>query len=163
VLSHAELGSVEVPADKLANEIVNNYYRINIIDVRTPEAFNTYHLPFAINIPFDKMNDRQWNNILNQKHKANYFYADDLQAAKKGYLMAEYLGKAENYLLTESPANFKKMFYELEAPGTDAGKNEVNIYNFRKKVATDMRILVDALKNSTEPVVVKTTKIKGGC
>jgi hypothetical protein len=162
-LIHANLGSVEIPADKLANEIVNNYYRINIIDVRTPEAFKAYHLPFAINIPFDKMNDRQWNNILYQKHKANYFYADDLQAARKGYLMAEYIGKAENYLLTESPANFKKMFYELEAPGADAGKIEVNIYNFRKKAATDMKMLVEALKNSTEPVVAKTTKIKGGC
>jgi hypothetical protein len=162
-LIHANLESVEIPADKLANEIVNNYYRINIIDVRTPEAFTAYHLPFAINIPIDKMNERQWKNILNQKHKANYFYADDLQAAKKGYLLAEYLGKAENYLLTESPTNFKKMFYELEAPGSDAGKKELNIYNFRKKVATDMKMLVNALKNSTEPVVVKTTKIKGGC
>ena len=162
-LIHTNLGSVEVPADKLANEIVNNYYRINIIDVRTPEAFNTYHLPFAINIPIDKMNDRQWKNILNQKHKTNYFYADDLQTARKGYLIAGYLGKAENYLLTESPANFKKMFYELEPPVTNAGKKEVNIYNFRKKAASDMKTLVDALKNSTEPVVAKTTKIKGGC
>ena len=162
-LIHTNLRHVEIPADKLANEIVNNYYRINVIDVRTPEAFKVYHLPFAINIPIDKMNDRQWYNILNQKHKANYFYADDLQSAKKGFFMAEYIGKAENYVLTESPLNFKKMFYELEAPGSDAGKMEVTIYNFRKKAASDMKDLVDALKNSTEPVVVKTTKIKGGC
>lgn len=162
-LIHTNLVHVEIPADKLANEIVNNYYRINIIDLRTPESFKAYHLPFAINIPIDKMNDRQWKNILDQKHKINYFYADDRQTARKGYLIAEYIGKAENYLLTESPTNFKKMFYELEAPGADAGKKEVNIYNFRKKAATDMNILVDALKNSTEPVVAKTTKIKGGC
>jgi hypothetical protein len=163
VLIHTDLSSVQVPADKLANEIVNNYYRINIIDLRTPEDFKAYHLPFAINIPIEKLNDRQWKNILDQKHKINYFYADNQQIARKCYLMAGYIGKAENYLLTESPSNFKKMFYELEAPGADAGKKEVDIYNFRKKAATDMKILVDALKNSTEPVVAKTTKIKGGC
>jgi hypothetical protein len=162
-LSQADLRSVEVPADKLVNEIVNNYYRINIIDVRTPEAFKAYHLPFAINIPIDKINDRQWKNILDQKHKANYFYADDQQTARKGFLMAGYLGKAENFLLRESPSSFKKMFEEQEAPGSDAGKKETDIYNFRKKAALDMKILVEALKNSTEPVVAKTTKIKGGC
>lgn len=160
---HADLTSVEVPADKLANEIVNNYYRINIIDVRNPDDFKAYHLPFAINIPVDKLIDRQWKNILDQKHKTNYFYADDLQIAKKSYLLAINLGKADNYLLTESSLNFRKMFYEPEAPGSDASKKEVNIYNFRKKAAADMKMLVDALKNSTEPVVVKTTKIKGGC
>ena len=162
-IENADLSSVEVPADKLANEIVNNYYRINIIDVRNPEDFKAYHLPFAINIPVDKLNDRQWKSILDQKHKSNYFYADDLQMAKRSYLLAINLGKAENYLLTESSQNFRKMFYELEVPGSDASKKEVNIYNFRKKAAADMKMLVDALKNSTEPVVVKTTKIKGGC
>ncbi len=162
-LSHADLISVEVPGDKLANEIVNNYYRINIIDVRTPESFKAYHLPFAINIPIDKMSDRQWKNILDQKHKVNYFYADDQQIARKGYLMAGYMGKAENFLLKDSPSNFKKMFEVNEEPGSNAGKKEIDIYNFRKKAASDMKILVDALKNSTAPVLVKTTKIKGGC
>lgn len=162
-LSQNNLTSVEVPADKLASEIVNNYYRINIIDVRTPEAFKAYHLPFAINIPVEKMSDRQWSKILDQKHKVNYFYADDQKIAKKGYLKAGFLGKAENYILIESPENFKNLFSNLVPPGANASKKEVNTYNFRQKAATDMKMLVDALKNSTEPVIVKTSKIKGGC
>jgi len=162
-LRHSDLSSVEVPADKLASEIINNYYRINIIDVRTPEAFKAYHLPFAINIPLDKMHDRQWKKILDQEHKTNYIYADDQQVAMKGYLMAAYIGKANNYILIESSANFKKMFSDLLPPGPASGKKEVNTYNFRQKAAADMKMLVDALKNSTEPVIVKTSKIKGGC
>lgn len=160
---HQDLSAMEVPADKLANEIVNNYYRINIIDVRSPEAFKAYHLPFAINIPVDKMKDRQWSEILNQKHKVNYFYADDQQLAKRGYLKAGFLGKAENYILIESSSDFKKLFSELVPPGSDASIKEINTYNFRLKAATDMKMLVEALKNSTEPVLAKTTKIKGGC
>lgn len=162
-LNHSNLSSVEIPADKLASEIVNNYYRINIIDVRSPEAFKAYHLPFAINIPIDKMSDREWRKILDQKHKANYFYADDLQIAQKGYLTAGYMGKANNYILIESPEKFKKMFSDLVPPEPGASKTEVNIYNFRQNAATDMKMLIEALKNSTEPVIVKTTKIKGGC
>ena len=160
---HQDLSAVKIPSDKLASEIVSNYYRINIIDVRSPEAFKVYHLPFAINIPIEKMSDRQWSRILDQKHKTNYFYADDQQIAKKGYLKAGYLGKAENYILIESSSDFKKLFSELVPPGSNASKKEQNTYNFRLKAATDMRMLVDALKNSSEPVIAKTTKIKGGC
>jgi rhodanese-related sulfurtransferase len=160
---HQDFSSVEVPADKLANEIVNNYYRINIIDVRTPEAFKVYHLPFAINIPVEKMSDRQWTKILDQKHKVNYFYADDQLLAKHGYLKAGFLGNAENYILIESSASFKNLFSNLIPPGPEASKNELNTYNFRQKAATDMKTLVDALKNSSEPVIAKATKIKGGC
>jgi len=163
MLNQKDYSSVSVPADKLASEIVNNYYRINIIDVRDTAAFRFYHLPFAINIPIEKMNDRQWKKILDQKHKANYFYADDKKVAEKAYLLAGYRGKAENYILTESPMNFRKLFSDLTPPGADANKNEIDTYNFRQKAATDMKMLVDALKNSSEPVAVKTSKIKGGC
>lgn len=162
-LQQKDFTSASVPADKLASEIVNNYYRINIIDVRDTAAFRVYHLPFAINIPIEKMNDRQWKKILDQKHKINYFYADDKQVAEKAYLLADYMGKAENYILTESSLNFKKLFSDLTPPGSDANKKEIDTYNFRQKAATDMKMLVDALKNSSEPVAVKTSKIKGGC
>ncbi|HZK96939.1 MAG TPA: YeeE/YedE thiosulfate transporter family protein [Prolixibacteraceae bacterium] len=158
-----DFSSVSVPSDKLASEIVNNYYQINIIDVRDTAAFRIYHLPFAINIPIEKMNNRQWGKILDQKHKANYFYADDKKVAEKAYLLAGYMGKAENYILAESSVNFRKLFSDLTPPGDNANKNEIDTYNFRQKAATDMKMLVDALKNSSEPVVVKISKIKGGC
>lgn len=162
-LQQKDVTSVMVSPDKLANEIVNNYYKINIVDVRSSEAFKAYHLPFAINIPIEKMSEREWKTILKQKHKANYFYADNQQDAKKAYLFAVSLGNADNYILSESAVGFKKMFTDLVLPSENAGKNEQNIYNFRKKAAADMASLVDALKNSTEPVIVKTSKIKGGC
>ena len=81
----------------------------------------------------------------------------------KGYLKAGFLGKAENYILIESSSDFKNLFSNLTPPDSNASKNELNTYNFRQKAASDMKFLVEALKNSTEPVIVKTSKIKGGC
>ena len=109
------------------------------------------------------MADRQWGKVLDQKHKVNYFYADDKQGAAKAYLLAGYLGNAENYILNGSAVNFRKLFSNLTPPGVEANKSEIDTYNFRQKAATDMKMLVDALKNSSEPVIAKTTKIKGGC
>jgi len=162
-LQAKDVAEVIINPDKLANEIVNNYYKINVIDVRDAEAFKAYHLPFAINIPLEKMTAREWKTILDQKHKVNYFYADDQQVAKKAYLWAEKLGNADNYILSEPTGNFRKMYTDLVHPAADASKTELNVYNFRQKAATDMATLVEALKNSTQPVVVKTSKVKGGC
>lgn len=162
-LEQRDVASVVISPDKLANEIVNKYYKINIIDVRSPEAFKAYHLPMAVNIPIDKMTVREWKSIFDQKHKTNYFYADNEQEAKKAYLWAERLGDADNYILSETAVNFKKMFTDLVAPAATASKKEHDVYNFRKKAAEDMAILVEAHKNSSAPVTAKATKIKGGC
>ena len=162
-LSNQDIRAFEVPADKLAGEIVNNYYKINIIDVRDAEAFKVYHLPFAINIPVEKLKNAEWSKILDQNHKTNYFYADDKQLVKKAYLLARHLGKADNFILAESSVGFKNMFTGLMVPGPNASKDEINTFNFRQKAASDMMALVDALKNSSAPIVVKTSKIKGGC
>ncbi|HET6557186.1 MAG TPA: YeeE/YedE thiosulfate transporter family protein [Prolixibacteraceae bacterium] len=153
----------EVPADKLAGEIVNNYYRINIIDTRDAEAFKAYHLPLAINIPLDKMKEREWQNILDQKHKVNYFYADDQQTARKALLLANRLGTSENFILSESTSEFKSMFSDTIPPAPSASKLMINTFNFRRKAAADMNTMVNTFKNSSQPVVVKTSKIKGGC
>ena len=162
-LQQKNVSSVMVTPDKLANEIVNNYYKINIIDVRDPEAFKAYHLPFAINIPIEKMTGNEWKTILKQKHKANYFYADDLMDAKKAYLWATRIGNAENYILSEPGTAFNRMFNEIMPPAANAGKDEMNTYHFRSKAAGEMAILTEALKNSSQPVEAKTSKIKGGC
>lgn len=158
--------SVKYPSvsiDKLAYEIANNYYLMNLIDVRSPEAFKVYHLPFAINIPFEQMTERKWATIMNQKNKTNYYIADDQQSAQKAFLLARHLGEAESFILTNTSDDYRKLFTNLLSPGPNADKQTVIDYHFRKKTADDINVLVEALKNSNAPVIVKTSKIKGGC
>lgn len=162
-LKKKDFTQAQVPADKLATEIVNNYYKINIIDTRDAEAFKAYHLPLAINIPLNRMKEREWQKILDQKHKVNYFYADDQQTARKAYLLANHLGKAENFILSESTQAFKSMFSDTIPPAQDASKLMINTFQFRRKAAEDMNTLVNTFKNSSQPVIVKTSKVKGGC
>lgn len=162
-LKSTDFSAAEVPADKLAREIINNYYKINVIDTRNPEVFALDHLPSAINIPLDKMKERQWQSIFHQKHKVNYFYADDSQSARKAYLLASHLGKADNFMLSVPASAFNKLFSDTVPPPLNADKSAINTFNFRRKAANDMANLVKALKNSTQPVIAKTSKIKGGC
>jgi rhodanese-related sulfurtransferase len=153
----------EIPADKLADEIVNHYYALNIIDVRSPEEFEEFHLPMAINIPFENMMERQYEPLFRQRLKTNVFYADGDTLVRMACLKAKFIGKSENLIMRESALEFQKMFYEAEAPPADSPKNELQAYVFRTDAARKMDNLVEALKNIGAPVKREVVQIKGGC
>jgi rhodanese-related sulfurtransferase len=153
----------EIEADKLAYEIVNHYYQINVIDVRSPEEYEAYHLPLAINIPFDEMMDRQWESIFKQTLKTNIFYADGDTLVRMACLKAKFIGKSENMILRESIGEFRQMYTNLQPPAPDALKQEFNVYNYRSKAAADMENLAKALGNIGKPVKMEVKVATGGC
>ena len=153
----------EIPADKLADEIVNHYYELNIIDVRSPEEFENFHLPMAINIPFENMMERQYEPLFRQRLKTNVFYADGDTLVRMACLKAKYIGNSENLIMRESALDFQEMFYLAEAPPPGAPKIELQAYVFRTDAARKMDNLVEALKNIGAPVKREVVQIKGGC
>lgn len=153
----------EMPADKLANEIVNNFYAMNIIDVRTPEEFEAWHLPMAINIPFDKMLERQNEAIFNQKLRTNIFYADDDTLVRMACLKAKFAGNSENMIMRETAGEFKKMFFEADTLPVGADKRLLNIYNFRTDAARRMTEMEAAMKSRSAPVKKEVVTVRGGC
>ncbi|MCD6566815.1 MAG: YeeE/YedE family protein [Bacteroidales bacterium] len=138
----------EISSDKLAHELINNYYKINLIDVRSQDAYKEYHLPLAINIPLDDITNHEWKAYFVQKYKINVFYADKDTIARKACLLARFIGKSENYVLKESPGQFRNLFFNIEPPSNDALKTEFNTYRFRVQSARELLYLENALKNS---------------
>lgn len=153
----------EVSSDKLAFEIANHSGEINIIDVRSADEFNAYHLPLAINIPLEQLSQRQWQLIFNQRIKANYFYADSDSIARRAYLLANYLGKSSNFLLKETTEEFRQLYSSIVAIPETAGKDEINILHYRNELVEKINRLVDAMSKLNQPVKQKQVKIKGGC
>lgn len=153
----------EIAADNLAQKIVSSYYELNIIDVRSPEEFQEYHLPMAINVPFEQIMERQYESIFKQRLKTNIFYADNDTLVRMACLKAKYIGKSENLILRESAHEFRNMFSNLEHPPADASKNEHQTYHFRSAAAQKMDDLVNALKNIGAPVKREVITVKGGC
>jgi len=153
----------EIPADKLANDMVNNFYAINIIDVRTPEEYNAWHLPMAINIPFEQMLERHNIPIFNQKLRTNIFYADDDTLVRMACLKAKFAGKSDNMILRESAQEFRKMFFEPETPLPGSNKNLITLYNFRVQTARQMTEMENAMKKRMAPVKREVVTVRGGC
>jgi rhodanese-related sulfurtransferase len=153
----------EMPSDKLASEIVDNYYAINVIDVRSPEEFEVFHLPLAINIPFDQIMERQFEPIFRQRLKTNVFYADNDTLVRMACLKAKFIGKSENMILRETADEFRQMFFLTEAPPEGASRDQLQLYHFRSNAARQMDNLVNSLKNIGAPVKKEAIAVKGGC
>lgn len=153
----------EISADKLAYELIHNYYTINLIDVRSPEKYEEFHIPLAINIPIDSMQNREWENIFKQQYKTNIFYADVDTMAKKACLLARFIGNSENYILKETTPEFRDLYFSFNTEATDSLKESINIYEFRTKTAAELKSLEESLKNLEQPVKKEIRKIQGGC
>jgi len=156
--------SKAIDPDKLAMEIVNNYYNWNIIDVRSPKEYKAWHLPLSINIPLDSMLNREWESYFTQDFKKNIFYSNDLTTTKKAFALSEILGKSENHILNGTANDFKKMFFAPIKPTANASKDELDLYHFRKESGIQMNDLVKSLERfHSKPKVRKLRKVQGGC
>ncbi|HAQ38631.1 MAG TPA: sulfurtransferase, partial [Saprospirales bacterium] len=140
----------EIMADKLILELANNYYNINLIDLRDSSSFQKSHLPLAINIPYDSLLNRSYEDYFKQHYKTNVFYADHPQTAKKAYVIATNLGNAETLVLHESAEQFDSLIFKAEIPATGASKSAQQLYQFRKTMAQNVKQIEDRMQKQSQ-------------
>ena len=110
------------------------------------------------------MLNREWAYYFKQSQKKNIFYSDDLNQAKKAFVLGNVIGKADEYILSNTAAEFKTMFYSPIEPNEDAAMDVVNLYNFRMSSAKQMNDLAKSLERfHSKPKPRKVRKVQGGC
>ncbi|MCT4590939.1 MAG: rhodanese-like domain-containing protein [Carboxylicivirga sp.] len=149
-------------ADKLAYELMHQYYLYNVIDVRSPEEFKAFHIPTAINIPLEELHKSENISRVVQNIKTNVFYGASFEQAQRACLVSKYHGKADNFALNSTANEFNSNFFLLtdEEP-IDKTANEV--YIFRKQAAEKLKEIGEAVANLDKPVVKKAKRVQGGC
>ena len=81
--------SFEISPRDLEKHIKNNIENINIIDVRTYDDYIDGHIPFAIHVPFDSLEEHL---VMFEKDKVNIVYSYCpycKKSAETAYLIAE--------------------------------------------------------------------------
>ncbi|WP_430809352.1 MULTISPECIES: YeeE/YedE thiosulfate transporter family protein [unclassified Carboxylicivirga] len=148
--------------DKLAYELMNQYYLYNVVDVRSPEEFKKFHIPTAINIPLEELHKHDNINRIVQNIKTNVFYGASYEQAQRACLVSKYHGKADNYALNSTADQFQQNFFML---GDEQPKNKMDheTYVFRKEAAQKLIEIGEAVANLDKPVVKKTKRVQGGC
>lgn len=151
-----------IESDKLAYELMHQYYKFNVIDVRSAEEFKEFHIPTAINIPLDKLHNSENIARVVQNIKTNVFYGNSFEQAQRACLVAKYHGKADNFALNSTANEFNTDFFLLSDNEPD-NKADNEIYIFRKDASKKLREIGKAVANLDKPVVKKAKRVQGGC
>ena len=150
----------KITVDNLISELLNKNNQYNLIDLRSKEEYKKSHIPLAINIPIEQLNNYEWENYFTQNFKTNIFYSDDVAKAKRAYLMAEYIGNAERAVFTEPIETY---FEEVNPQIKNAGLNNDAVLNWRIKSHQELVEKEKFLSKFSAPVKKKVSVVKGGC
>jgi rhodanese-related sulfurtransferase/uncharacterized membrane protein YedE/YeeE len=77
---------------KVAHSLVHQMDDLYLIDVRSREQYQEYHLPGAINLPLEQLSNKYVRQILNKPEKTIVFYSNGSTFADKAWLFSQRAG-----------------------------------------------------------------------
>ena len=172
LLQEAGAGVQFISPDVVADMLVQKDPSLRLIDVRTPEEFDAYHMDGAINIPLSSLLSDEYTDILHQDAYMNVFYSNGSVYANQAWMITRQLGYENNFVLEGGLNYWFGNILSPEAPSLTSPNEEFAKYDFRKSaaaalggrgvVATDN--VAPAVKAVRPPVMSKAKKKPaGGC
>jgi len=152
-----------IDADKLAYELINNYYAYNLIDIRSKEEYDSFHIATAINIPLEQLKNLEYRPLFRQRIKTNVFYGVSLSDASRACLLARYHGDVNGLALKENADQFYQLFFLPKMLGATPTKQELTIKLFRESAARKMEEIETAVSSMSKPIEKKVRVVQGGC
>jgi len=127
--------------DDVARLIISGDPSIQLIDVRAPEEFAAFSLPKSINIPLEKLLEKDsigeyiWEGTLDQDVKKNIFYSNGTVYANQAWMLTRRMDFKNNYVMKGGLNSFFENIMQAKRPLVSASESEQNLYNFRRAAA----------------------------
>ncbi|NOZ48314.1 MAG: rhodanese-like domain-containing protein [Chlorobi bacterium] len=160
-----------ISTDEVADMIINKDPSIQLIDVRSPDQFEKFSLPNAINIPLVSILSDEWTDVLDQDVKMNIFYSNGTLDANEAWMITRQLGYENNYVLQGGLNYWAETIMNPKAPKSTSPDDEFAKYDFRKGASAALGGATvsntgNTSKKSTKPKIKRKKKKKraaGGC
>lgn len=164
-----------ISADELAHKIITGDPSLRIIDIRDSERFYSYSIPGAVNIPLNKVLERDNRDFLNRNEYDIVLYSDDNFYADQAWILCNRIGLRNLRVLDGGMHSWFNTIINPPNPEEKSPKIEHEKYSFRKSASMYFGVAYpDAVKaRPTEPkpkpktvAPVKKKKKKmpeGGC
>ncbi|MEZ4996188.1 MAG: rhodanese-like domain-containing protein [Bacteroidales bacterium] len=172
LLQEAGAGVQFISPDVVADMLVQKDPSLRLIDVRTPEEFDAYHMEGAVNIPLSSLLSDEYADILNQEAYMNVLYSNGSVYANQAWMITRQLGYENNFVLEGGLNYWFGNILSPEAPSQTSPNEEFAKYDFRKSAAAALgggSIVAaegdaPAVKAVKPPVTSKAKKkASGGC
>jgi rhodanese-related sulfurtransferase len=118
--------------DQVADMIITEDPSFLLIDVRSQDEYEEFHLPGAVNIPLPDLLSDEWKPYLNQDVRHNIFYSNSTVKANEAWMITLQLGYKNNYVLQGGLNYWVETIMNPEAPEATNPNEEIAKYNFRK-------------------------------
>ncbi|MDP3352470.1 MAG: rhodanese-like domain-containing protein [Flavobacteriaceae bacterium] len=167
-----------ISADELVNKLVNKDPSIVLVDIRSGVEFKQYHIPTAINIPFDSLFNDEYQAVINQEKVAVILYSNDHLTADQAWFLCHSLGYKNLIVLKNGLNGFYNTILNPALPTEIMSQEEKELYDFRKAAGIYFgvpyhKVPEKTLTNTTveKPIVKKVEPVKkvkveveeGGC
>lgn len=174
LLSNAISPERYISTDELAHKIINQDPSYLLIDIRDEESFNEYTLPYAINIPLEKLFDENSEAYLNQDEFDIILFSNDNFQANQAWLLCNRLAYKNLRVLNGGMNTWFNTIINPSIPKENMPAEAFELYTFRKAasmyfgVAYPEQVKVTEVKKVVPKKVIAVKKKKklpteGGC
>ncbi|MCF6185380.1 MAG: rhodanese-like domain-containing protein [Bacteroidales bacterium] len=127
-----------VTTDEVAQKMMSGDAFTTLIDVRSPDEYNKYHLTGAVNIPLDSILNKDKNgnyvneDVLNQDIVTNIFYSNGTVYANQAWVLLRRMNYKNNYVMKGGLNKWIETVIRPKQPVQTASQKEFELYNFRR-------------------------------
>ena len=132
MLEKVQNGQQFLHPDQVAAMVVDKDPSLQLIDIRSKDEYDNYHLPQAINIPLSDLLNPDFEAYLNQGVKLNVFYSNGVTRANEAWMIVAQMGYKNNYVLQGGLNFWAETILSPEKPKTTSPDDEFARYDFRK-------------------------------
>lgn len=161
-----------VTADEVAHWLVSKDPSLQLIDVRTPDEFQKYHLEGAINIPISAILKDEYRDYVDQGIKMNVLYSNGTLGSHQAWMVLRQLGFQNNYVMQGGLNYWFDTIMNPQAPASTSPDEEFAKYDFRKAASgvfgggSGVAMTAPTQSKADKPKVIRKKKKKapaGGC
>jgi sulfur-carrier protein adenylyltransferase/sulfurtransferase len=172
LLAEVNTRSQYVTPETVADMLVNKDPSLRLIDVRSPDEFEKFSLPGAINVPASDLLSEQYADILNQDVKMNVFFSNGTLSANEAWMVTRQLGYTNNFVLEGGLNYWFDSILNPKKPESTNPDEEFAKYDFRKSAGmalgggAPVQASQENSASSAKPVIKpagKKKKAAGGC
>lgn len=112
--------NIEMDPLKVAHSLMRDIDDLHLVDVRSFEEYNRFHLPGAISVPLDMLLHPEITDLLHQDNRTTVFYSNGGILAHQAWFLAQRAGLGEFYVLQGGLNHFFDLFLGDYAQTDDA-------------------------------------------
>ncbi len=154
--------------DQVAKMIIEKDPSLELVDVRSANAFNKFSLPHAINAPLDSIFHQDSQDYFGIPGMNVVFISNDDIKADEAWVLTKRLGYKATYVMKGGLNRWMETIIQPKEPSAEAPHKEFETYEFRKGAQLYFTgAKVETTTTKKKKIVIKRKKkavvASGGC